>query len=76
MQLLGGHDNRGLVLILDGDEDHALQRQPIVGRQLRLEECQAKLVVYAHDLSRGPHLRPQENIGPGQLVKGQENLLD
>jgi len=76
IELPGRHRRRRLVLILDRDEDHALHRQGVVRRELRLEEGQAQIVVYAHDLSRGPHLRAQQDIRAGQLVKWQEHLLD
>ena len=74
-QLLGGNRNSGLVLIPDRYEDNALQGQAVVCRQLRLEEGQAQVVVYAHDLACGPHLRPEQDVGSRKPVEGQQHLF-
>src|SRR5256885_2189850 len=71
--LLQGLDGQ---LVLHADEHPPAHRQGGVGGTLRLQECGAEIVGETHDLAGGAHLRPEQHVGVGKLVEGEDGFLD
>ena len=71
LEVLGQGRHQGLVRVLDGKEHPAGEGQDLARGQLGLGEGQAEVLVDAHDLAGGSHLRPQEGSTPGKRLKGK-----
>ena len=56
------------VAVGDADKDPTARRQQRACSHLRLEEGRAKVGANAHDFARGLHLRPEQAIGPGEIL--------
>src|SRR5215510_7006385 len=68
--------HRALVARADRDEDLAEGRHRQTGRNLRLEIGLAEVVIEAHYLARGFHLRPQDRVDARELDEREDRFLD
>ncbi|OPY04519.1 MAG: hypothetical protein A4E66_02582 [Syntrophus sp. PtaB.Bin001] len=62
--------------VMDADENPPFLRNCKSNRHLGFGESQPERRVDSHDFPRGPHLRPQDDLGIGESVERENGLFD
>jgi hypothetical protein len=74
-EFAGDLGNVRLVMVGDADEDAALRRQFLSGRQLGFSESFSKRIGDAHNLSGGLHLRSKHGVHAWKFIPGKDRRL-
>ena len=75
-EALGDRDEARLLAVVDREKGRAGERQLIAGRDPRLGERPAELLVDAHDLAGRLHLRPEKRVDSREALEREDRRLD